>query len=219
MERLWSSEKGREGERVKVLKPAEAKGSDEGARRSQLPLCQHCSLKHLRWPAWNHRVDHAMRVAQEIAAGSAWNETLHGGGGGEASGKEQVEKVSGKQIDEAVATLKAALGKEKVEEGRGRGGDADEAAATCRSQHEVRQPRADSVPVSRRGLAASLTSRRSVCYAEAQSLLARERTRRSAEATQKEKAMVRGTARWLDVSHLLPASMARQGMSRRRRGV
>jgi len=33
--------------------------------------------QHFTWPVWNHRVDHALRVAENIAQGSHWNKTLH----------------------------------------------------------------------------------------------------------------------------------------------
>ena len=93
MERLWSSEK-------PLVKPLPSRRLEEahGARRSQLPLCEHCSLQHLRWPAWNYRVDHAMRVASKIAAGSQWNATLHGDSSEEAAGEEK--KVRGKETGE-----------------------------------------------------------------------------------------------------------------------
>jgi len=96
MERIWSSESGKtrkaNTQQKAMAKRAASKfvhlsAQDSGtasidtdgskARYTRLPQCDHCSVQHMTWPAWNHRVDHALRVAENIAQGSHWNKTLH----------------------------------------------------------------------------------------------------------------------------------------------
>ena len=69
--KIKSGETG-EGDAGSDVKDASLHSDGSAVRYTSLPMCDHCSLQHFRWPVWNHRVDHALRVAENIAQGSHW---------------------------------------------------------------------------------------------------------------------------------------------------
>jgi hypothetical protein len=109
-----------------------SRGADTRAGRfSSLPMCAQCTrLSSLNtWPVWNHRVDHALRVAENIAQGSPWNKTLHhvtlgsdapdsdsarDSAGDEAAGVSDAELKL--QLETAMSSLRAAMAESKAEQ-------------------------------------------------------------------------------------------------------
>ena len=108
-----------------------ASGGTRAGRFSSLPMCAHCTrLSSLNtWPVWNHRVDHALRVAENIAQGSPWNKTLHhvtlgsdapdsdsarDSASDEAAGVSDAELKL--QLETAMSSLRAAMAESKAEE-------------------------------------------------------------------------------------------------------
>ena len=149
MERIWSSES-----KSKKSAPSEANSKrvhqavslhtsvqasssvsrtepgSKTARYTSLPMCDHCSLQHFTWPVWNRRVDHALRVAENIAQGSHWNKTLHhvtlgddletssaDGAGHDDDVAASVSDADLKlEVESAMSSLRAAIAESKAEQ-------------------------------------------------------------------------------------------------------
>jgi hypothetical protein len=150
MERIWSSEsKSRKSasseanskkvhEVVSLHTSVQASSSvsrtepgSKAARYTSLPMCDHCSLQHFTWPVWNRRVDHALRVAENIAQGSQWNKTLHhvtlgddletssadGAGHDDDDVAASVSDADLKlEVENAMSSLRAAIAESKAEQ-------------------------------------------------------------------------------------------------------
>ena len=151
MERIWSSESkskkqvratagasSKQVHHVVSLHAAAQTGSsvhkEDGGRAGRytsLPMCDHCSLQHFTWPVWNHRVDHALRVAENIAQGSHWNKTLHhvtlagdaGDSGADGAGQDDAGAAADEsdadlklEVESAMSSLRAAIAESKAEQ-------------------------------------------------------------------------------------------------------
>ena len=158
---------------------------------TSLPMCDHCSQQHFTWPVWNHRVDHALRVAENIAQGSHWNTTLHhvtvpapdaSDDGDDAESADMPTDTSDAdlelEVESAMSTLRAAIAESKAEQ----------------VEQEAQEHGADSTSLA----TAQRTQCLDVCYNEVQSLvgfLASEKHVHSAGSslTTRQKPAARGT--------------------------
>jgi hypothetical protein len=129
-------------------------------------MCDHCSLQHFTWPVWNRRVDHALRVAENIAQGSHWNKTLHhvtlgddletssadGAGHDDDDVAASVSDADLKlEVENAMSSLRAAIAESKAEQ----------------VEEEADEHGEESASLS----AAKRTECLSLCFAEVQSLV------------------------------------------------
>jgi hypothetical protein len=137
--------------------PATAEGSkgSSGPSSSLLPTCSSCSLQEslVSWPVWNHRVDHALRVAENIAQGSPWNKTLHdvtlGPDAAEADAADKHDEDGGKaaagysdkdmqlEVESAVSSLRAAIAESKAEQVEQEAQDHGEGASSLASSQRT----------------------------------------------------------------------------------
>ena len=208
MEKVWSSESAGKAQLVSKKTGAGVKktgaGVSEGGRDgrpvsraddsrtrrfSTLPMCNHCSLQQslASWPVWNHRVDHALRVAENIAQGSQWNKTLHhvtlgaaadDSGAGDLAGDPDLAGRSDAdlklEVDSAMSSLQAAIAESKAEQ----------------VEEEAQEHGTGSASLA----SAQRTRCLSVCYSEVQSLVGKLTAHRNGKGGSKTAARTEAAA-------------------------
>ena len=201
MEKVWSSESAGKAQLVSKKTGAEvseggrdgrpvSRADDSRTRRfSTLPMCSHCSLQQslASWPVWNHRVDHALRVAENIAQGSQWNKTLHHVTLGAAADDSGVGDVAGDpdlagrsdadlklEVDSAMSSLQAAIAESKAEQVEEEAQEHGKGSASLAS--------------------AQRTQCLSVCYSEVQSLVGKLTAHRNGKGGSKAAARTEAVA-------------------------